>query len=86
MKKTWKERFGITCPSCGSRHSLLKDSRPNREGDEIRRRRECENGHRFTTYERIDLDEQDVKPPTLKELSLELAQRVLEFSEQLNGE
>jgi hypothetical protein len=39
----------IPCPNCGSIFSSVIDSRNIRESR--RRRRQCQNGHRFTTYE-----------------------------------
>ena len=43
------------CPSCSHLASKVVDSRPINEGQEIRRRRECESCHaRFTTYERCE--------------------------------
>jgi transcriptional repressor NrdR len=40
------------CPYCGHPEQKVLDSRPAREGDAIRRRRECEScGRRFTTFE-----------------------------------
>ena len=45
----------MTCPFCGFREDKVIDSRESREGDNIRRRREClQCARRFTTYERID--------------------------------
>lgn len=45
----------MKCPFCGHFEDRVVDSRESREGDVIRRRRECEKcGRRFTTYERID--------------------------------
>mgnify|MGYP001154962375 CR=1 FL=1 len=45
----------MTCPFCGHREDKVVDSRESKEGDLIRRRREClKCGRRFTTYERID--------------------------------
>ena len=45
----------MRCPSCAHPASKVVDSRPGNEGQEIRRRRECENCHaRFTTYERCE--------------------------------
>ena len=45
----------MTCPFCGHRQDRVIDSRESKEGDVIRRRRECEKcGRRFTTYERSD--------------------------------
>ncbi len=46
----------MKCPSCGNMENKVIDSRMNREGDLIRRRREClQCKDRFTTYERIEL-------------------------------
>ncbi len=43
---------------CGCDDDKVVDSRPCRVGDAIRRRRECRAcGHRFTTFERIELPE-----------------------------
>jgi transcriptional repressor NrdR len=45
----------MTCPFCGHLHDKVVDSRESKEGDAIRRRREClACERRFTTYERID--------------------------------
>jgi transcriptional repressor NrdR len=45
----------VKCPFCGHLGDKVVDSRESREGDVIRRRREClECGRRFTSYERID--------------------------------
>jgi len=45
----------MTCPFCGYRQDRVIDSRESKEGDLIRRRRQCLScGRRFTTYERID--------------------------------
>ena len=45
----------MRCPYCSDEGSRVIDSRLAREGDEIRRRRECvECGRRFTTRERVD--------------------------------
>jgi transcriptional repressor NrdR len=45
----------MTCPFCGHREDRVIDSRESKEGDVIRRRRECEKcERRFTTYERSD--------------------------------
>jgi transcriptional repressor NrdR len=42
----------VKCPFCGTDEDRVIDSRPAREGREIRRRRECSAcGNRFTTYE-----------------------------------
>ncbi len=45
----------MKCPFCGHGEDKVVDSREARDGDAIRRRRECEHcGRRFTTYERLD--------------------------------
>lgn len=45
----------MTCPFCGFREDRVIDSRESKEGDSIRRRRECVAcQRRFTTYERCD--------------------------------
>jgi transcriptional repressor NrdR len=45
----------MKCPFCSHLDDKVVDSREGREGDLIRRRREClKCGRRFTTYERID--------------------------------
>ena len=45
----------MTCPFCGHKEDRVIDSRESKEGDAIRRRREClECERRFTTYERSD--------------------------------
>jgi len=45
----------VKCPFCNHLHDKVVDSRESKEGDAIRRRRECLGcERRFTTYERID--------------------------------
>jgi len=45
----------VICPYCGNRQDRVVDSRESKEGDVIRRRRQCLScERRFTTYERID--------------------------------
>ena len=45
----------MKCPFCSNLEDKVVDSRESREGDVIRRRRECLGcGRRFTSYERID--------------------------------
>ncbi len=45
----------MKCPFCGFIEDKVVDSREAKDGDSIRRRREClECGRRFTSYERID--------------------------------
>src|SRR5215510_13665032 len=45
----------MKCPFCAYLEDKVVDSRESREGDAIRRRREClKCGRRFTSYERLD--------------------------------
>ena len=45
----------MKCPFCGHLGDKVVDSRESKEGEAIRRRREClACGRRFTSYERID--------------------------------
>lgn len=45
----------MKCPFCGHLDDKVVDSREGKEGEVIRRRRECVGcGRRFTSYERID--------------------------------
>ena len=47
----------MKCPFCGHMKDKVVDSRESREGQVIRRRREClseECGRRFTTYEQVE--------------------------------
>lgn len=44
----------MKCPFCGSTDNGVVDSRETEDGHAIRRRRSCECGRRFTTYERVD--------------------------------
>jgi transcriptional repressor NrdR len=47
----------VKCPFCGEIGDKVVDSRESREGDVIRRRRQCLSkgcGKRFTSYERIE--------------------------------
>jgi transcriptional repressor NrdR len=45
----------MKCPFCGNLGDKVVDSRESKEGEVIRRRREClDCGRRFTSYERID--------------------------------
>jgi len=46
----------MRCPFCGNSEDRVVDSRESREGDVIRRRRECAAcERRFTSYEKIEL-------------------------------
>ena len=45
----------MKCPGCRDLNNRVIDSRLGKEGDVIRRRRECDKcGRRFTTYERVE--------------------------------
>jgi transcriptional repressor NrdR len=45
----------MKCPFCGHLQDKVVDSRESKEGEAIRRRRQCIGCHRrFTSYERID--------------------------------
>ncbi len=45
----------MICPKCKKDNDKVIESRPNKDGTSIRRRREClECGYRFTSYERIE--------------------------------
>jgi transcriptional repressor NrdR len=45
----------MLCPFCGHLEDKVIDSRESKEGESVRRRREClKCGRRYTTYERID--------------------------------
>jgi transcriptional repressor NrdR len=53
----------MKCPFCGNLEDKVIDSRTSKEGDAIRRRREClKCSRRFTSYERVD----DVLPMVVK--------------------
>jgi transcriptional repressor NrdR len=53
----------MKCPFCGNLEDRVIDSRTSREGDVIRRRREClKCERRFTSYERIE----DILPMVVK--------------------
>ena len=48
----------MRCPHCGTDEDRVVDSRPNRDGSGIRRRRACTGcDGRFTTWERVELPE-----------------------------
>ena len=50
-----RRRRQVKCPYCGHLGDKVVDSRESKEGEVIRRRREClDCGRRFTSYERID--------------------------------
>jgi transcriptional repressor NrdR len=45
----------VRCPFCSTSQDRVVDSRESREGETIRRRREClACGRRFTTYEKVE--------------------------------
>jgi transcriptional repressor NrdR len=46
----------VRCPVCGHQGSRVLESRGSEEGASVRRRRQCSScEHRFTTYERCDI-------------------------------
>jgi len=46
----------VHCPFCGHRETKVNDSRLVADGDQVRRRRECQRcGERFTTFESAEL-------------------------------
>ena len=50
-----KEKPQVKCPFCGHLADKVVDSRESKEGEAIRRRRQClKCGRRFTSYERLD--------------------------------
>lgn len=52
----------MRCPFCSSEETQVKDSRSTEEGAAIRRRRQCPScGARFTSFERIQLREMQVR-------------------------
>jgi transcriptional repressor NrdR len=53
----------MKCPFCKTQENKVIDSRISKDGDVIRRRRECDScGRRFTTYERVE----DILPLVVK--------------------
>jgi len=44
---------GLACPECGEPEAIVVDVRQSAHCDYIRRRRECANGHRYSTEERV---------------------------------
>lgn len=53
----------MKCPFCSHPESKVVDSRPDKGGSSIRRRRECEGcGKRFTSHERVE----EILPLVLK--------------------
>ena len=47
----------MLCPFCREKDTSVVDSRPTEDGTAIRRRRLCECGARFTTFERVQFRE-----------------------------
>ena len=47
----------MICPICKKGETSVVDSRPTEDGTSIRRRRLCECGQRFTTFERVQFRE-----------------------------
>jgi transcriptional repressor NrdR len=58
-----RQRVAMKCPFCENLEDRVIDSRTSREGNAIRRRRECLRcGKRFTSYERVE----DLVPMVVK--------------------
>ena len=55
----------MKCPACNS-WTLVKETRTNKEG--YRRRRECGNGHLFTTQELVIINPKGLKRSKTPEL------------------
>ena len=52
----------MRCPHCTSTNTQVRDSRPTEDHTSIRRRRNClDCGGRFTTFERVQLREIQVR-------------------------
>ena len=50
--------MAVKCQFCNCADSRVVDSRPTDDGNSIRRRRECINcGRRFTTYEKVEVQQ-----------------------------
>ena len=47
----------MLCPHCKTGDTSVLDSRPTEDGTAIRRRRTCNCGKRFTTFERVQFRE-----------------------------
>ena len=47
----------MLCPFCKTGETSVIDSRPTEDGAVIRRRRTCNCGERFTTFERVQYRE-----------------------------
>ncbi len=60
--ESWRDGGNMRCPKCAGVDDKVVDSRSNRDGLLIRRRREClKCGTRFTTYEEIFREKLRVK-------------------------
>lgn len=57
--------LGIPCPECGSSSGKVVDSRPRDGG--TRRRRICDNGHRFSTVEVVARPDTIITIRTMKD-------------------
>jgi len=53
------KRSGPTCPHCKAKRSYVYDTRSS--GDDVRRRRQCECGKRFTTLEVVAIPPVEAK-------------------------
>ena len=62
----------MLCPFCREKDTSVVDSRPTEDGAAIRRRRVCgcDRKERFTTFERVQLEKDQLIPKQLKNLFL----------------
>lgn len=70
-KKSQLREHSIECPVCGSHKNGCMDSRTAGDGEYIRRRRVCANGHRFSTREVVMPDFHQLSDKELMELAEE---------------
>lgn len=66
------------CPTCGEPDSYVVDTRYKRGA--IRRRRECPNGHRYTTAERVVAGKSRGLGTWANLMAEEVADRMLNFN------
>ena len=60
----------MLCPFCKTGDTSVVDSRPTEDGTAIRRRRTCNCGERFTTFERVQYRELTVVKKMVENLPL----------------
>jgi len=52
-RRVARESSGFKCPECRSHQQRVIETRTNADGTKIRRRHECQCGHRFTSFSTI---------------------------------